>query len=206
MGIGYSDSDYAGCVDSRKSTFAYMLMLARGAISWKSGKQSVIATSTMKDEFVACFEAIVHALWLRNFIFGLDIVYSIVRPLRINCDNFAVDFFSKNDKYSKGAKHMDLKYLIVKEEVQKHKVSIEHIWLDMMIANPLTKGLLPKIFIGHVERMRIIDKSLLALYLHMYIYQFGCLAHVYYDTCEFYKSYVFSYLLVHIMLYIVLFK
>ena len=159
--VGYSDSDYAGCVDSRKSTFGYMFLLAGGAVSWKSGKQSVIATSTMEAEFVACFEATVHALWLRNFVFGLGIVDSIARPLRIYCDNSAAVFFSKNDRYSKGAKHMDLKYLSVKEEVQNQRVSIEHIGTDLMIADPLTKGLPPKTFIGHVERMGIMDKSLL---------------------------------------------
>ena len=72
---------------------------------------------------MACYEATVHALWLRNFVFGLDISDSMARPLRISCDNFSVVFFSKNEKYSKGSKHMDLKYLLVKE-VQKHKVSI----------------------------------------------------------------------------------
>jgi len=159
--IGYSDSDYARCVDSRKSTFGYVYLLAGGAISWKSAKQSVIATSTMEAEFVACFEATVNALWLRNFVSRLGIVDSIARPLRIYCDNFAAVFFSKNDKYSKGAKHMDLKYLMVKEEVQKCRVLIEHIGTDLMIADPLTKGLPPKTFIGHVERMGVMDKSLL---------------------------------------------
>ena len=80
---------------------------------------------------------------------------------------------------------MDLKYLLFKEEVQKHKVSIEHVGTYMMIVDPLTKWLSPKKFISHVERMSIIDKSLLALYPDMNIYKFGCLAHVYYDTCEF---------------------
>ncbi|CAA7014470.1 unnamed protein product [Microthlaspi erraticum] len=122
--IGYSDSDYAGCVDSRKSTFGYLFQLAGGAVSWKSGKQSVIATSTMEAEFVACFEATIHALWLRNFISGLQIVDNIEKPLRIYCDNSAAVFFSKNDKYSKGAKHMEIKYLSVKEEVQKRRVSL----------------------------------------------------------------------------------
>ena len=74
-------------------------MLARGAISWKSAKQTIIVSSTMEDEFVACFEAIVHGLWLRNFILGLGNVDSFFKPLRIYCDNFAVVFFSKNDKY-----------------------------------------------------------------------------------------------------------
>ena len=51
---GYTDSDFVGCVDTRKSTFGYVYLLAGGAISWKSAKQSVIAASTMEAEFVAC--------------------------------------------------------------------------------------------------------------------------------------------------------
>ena len=81
--IGYSDSYFAGCVDSRNSTFGYLFLLARGAISWKSAKQTITTTSTMEVEFVACFEAIVHGLWLWNFITGLGVVDSIAKPLRI---------------------------------------------------------------------------------------------------------------------------
>ena len=158
--VGYSDSDYAGCSDTRKSTFGYLFLLADGAVSWKSGKQSVIATSTMEAEFVACFEATVQSLWLRNFVDGLGIVGTIARPMRIYCDNAAAVFFSKNDRYSKGAKHMDLKYLSVKEEVQNQRVQIVHIGTNDMIADPLTKGLAPKTFIGHVSEMGVVAKSL----------------------------------------------
>ena len=154
--IGYSDSDFARCVDTRKSTFGYLFLLAEGAISWKSAKQPVIAASTMEAEFMACFEATIHGLRLRNFISGLRIVNSIARPLKIYCDNSAAVFFSKNDKYSKGAKHMKIKYFVVKEEVQKQRVSIEHISTNLMIADPLTKGLSPKAFNEHVERMGIL--------------------------------------------------
>ena len=62
--IGYSNLDFAGCVDNRKSIFGYLFMLAEGAISWKSSKQTITATSTMEAEVVACFETIVHGLWL----------------------------------------------------------------------------------------------------------------------------------------------
>uniref|UniRef100_A0A2N9I6A1 Integrase catalytic domain-containing protein n=1 Tax=Fagus sylvatica TaxID=28930 RepID=A0A2N9I6A1_FAGSY len=130
-----------------------------GAISWKSAKQTIIAASTMEAEFVACFEATVHALWLRNFISGLGIVDSIARPLRMYCDNSAAVFFSKNDKYSNGAKHMELKYLAVKEEVQKQTVFIEHIKTELMIADPLTKGLATKTFKEHVDRMGLCCNS-----------------------------------------------
>ena len=82
-------------------------------------KCEAICHCCMEAEFVACFEATVQANWLRNFISGLGVVDSIFKPLKIYCDNSATVFFSKNDKYSKGAKHMELKYFAVKEEVQK---------------------------------------------------------------------------------------
>jgi hypothetical protein len=115
--IGYSDSNFAGCIDSRKFTFGYLFMLAGGAISWKSAKQTIIASSTMEAEFVAYFEATVHGLWSWNFISGLGIVDSVSKLLRIYCDNSVAVFFSKNNKYSKAAKHMELKYLTVKEDI-----------------------------------------------------------------------------------------
>ena len=118
--IGYSNSNYASCVDTRKSTFGYLFLIARGAISWKSTKQFVIVASTMESEFVACFEVIVWANWLRNFISGLALVDNISEPLKIYCDNSATIFFSKIDKYSKGAKHIELKNFSIKKEVQKY--------------------------------------------------------------------------------------
>ena len=78
---------------------------------------SVVVASTMEVEFVACFEGTIQANWLQNFISGFEIIDSIVRPLKMYGDNSATVFFSKNDKYSTYAKHMKLKYFVVKEEV-----------------------------------------------------------------------------------------
>ena len=120
----------------------------------ESVKQSVIGASIMEAKFVAYYEAMIHALWLQNFISRLGVVDTITKPLKIYCDNSVAIFFSKNDKYSRGAKHMELKYFVVKKEVHKHRVCIEHIRMDLMIANLLTKGLQPKTFKDHVHRMR----------------------------------------------------
>ncbi|PKU80214.1 Retrovirus-related Pol polyprotein from transposon TNT 1-94 [Dendrobium catenatum] len=111
----------------------------------------------MKVEFVVCFEATIQGLWLRNFISGLGVFNSISKPLKIYCDNTAAVFFSKNDKYTKGAKHMELKYFAVKEEVWKQRVSFEHISTNLIIADPLTKRLPPKTFHEHVAKMGIIE-------------------------------------------------
>jgi len=54
---------------------------------------------------------------------------------------------------------MELKYFDVKEEVQKRRVSIEHISIDRMIADPLKKGLSPKFYVGHVKNIGIMSTS-----------------------------------------------
>ena len=125
--IDYSDSDFVGCVDSRKSTSGYIFMMAGGAISWRSAKYTLIATSTMEAEFVSCFEATLHGVWLKSFIFGLRIMDSISKPLRMYCDNAAVVFMDKNNKSGSRNKHIDIKYLAIRECVKEKKVVIEHI-------------------------------------------------------------------------------
>ena len=87
---------------------------------------------------------------------GVELSTIIVKPLKMYCDNSTIMFFSKNDKYSKGVKHMELKYFVMKKKVQKQIVSIENISTNPMIADPLTKGLLSKSFIEPIENMNII--------------------------------------------------
>jgi hypothetical protein len=111
----------------------------------------------MEAEFIACYEATTQALWLRNFIGGLKIVDSIARPIKIFCDNRAAIFFSKNNKSGSRSKHIDIKYLRVRENIKRNEVFIEHIRTELMIADPMTKGLPVKQFKSHVEHMGLID-------------------------------------------------
>ena len=61
----YADVDFARCMDSRKSTSGYIFMLASGAVSWRSMKQTLTATSTMEAKFVSYFEATSHGVGSR---------------------------------------------------------------------------------------------------------------------------------------------
>ena len=153
--IDYSDLDFAGCVDSRKSTSGYIFKLTDGAVSWKSAKQTLTATSTMEDEFVSCFEANSHGVWLKSFIYGLRIVDYISRSLKLYCDNSAAVFMVKNNKSGSRSKHIDIKYLAIRERVKENKLVIEHISTESMLADPLTKGMPPKCFKDHVVQMRL---------------------------------------------------
>ena len=112
--IAYTNADFAGCMDSGKSTSSYVFMLASGAESWRSMKQTLTATSIMEAKFVSCFEATSDGVWLKSFIYGLRVVDSIERSLRLYCDNLAAVFFfffAKNDKCGSRSKHIDTKYL-----------------------------------------------------------------------------------------------
>ena len=62
-------------------------MFAGGVVSWRSAKQTLIATSTIEVEFVSCFEATLHDVCMKSFIYGLRIIDSISKPLKIFCDN-----------------------------------------------------------------------------------------------------------------------
>ena len=79
----YSDLDFTGCLDSLRSTLGYIFMLAGGAVSWRSAKQTFTTSSTMAAKFVACYDASNHGIWLRNFVTGLQIMEGIERPLKL---------------------------------------------------------------------------------------------------------------------------
>ena len=109
----------------------------------------------MAAEFIACYEASNHGTWLRNFFTGLRIVDGIDRPLRLFCDNKSAVMYSNNNRSSTKSKHIDIKFLVVKERVQSGQLSIEHVGTNSMIADPLTKGLPPKMFHDHTARMGV---------------------------------------------------
>ena len=111
----------------------------------------------MVAEFVACYKASNHGIWLRNFVTGLRIFDGIVRPLKLFCDNKSTVLYSNNNKSSTKSKFIDTKFLVVKERVQSGLISIEHIGTNSMIADPLTKGLPPKVFHEHTAHMGVVS-------------------------------------------------
>ena len=107
----------------------------------------------MYAEFVACYEASGQVTWLKKFVPGLKVVDSIERPLKLYCDNESAVFYAHNNKSSGAAKHIDIKFYIVKEQVQNQTICLEHIRTNQMLADPLTKDLPPKVFREHLAGM-----------------------------------------------------
>ena len=153
----YADASYKSDMDDLKSTSGYIFVLAGGAISWKTAKQSLTATSTFQAEYIAIFEATGHALWLKNFVSQLKLVESVEKPMIIYCDNASAVFFSKNNKRSSGSKNIDVKYFAVRESVRDGEIEVVKIGTKDQLADPLTKALPVSTFIEHINTMGVLE-------------------------------------------------
>ena len=174
--VGYSNTDFTSYVDYRKSTSGYIFIMTGEVVSWRSVKQTLIATSTMEAELISCFEATSQGVWLKSFIYGLRVMDYISRPLRIFCDNSATMFLAKNNKSGSRSKHIDIKYLAIREHVKEKKVVIEHISIGLTIVDPLTKGMPPMKFKDHVDCFLFVIVYIHSLYeilKHSIIFSFS---------------------------------
>jgi hypothetical protein len=83
----------------------------------------------------------------------LRVVDSIERPLKLYCDNEPAVLYAHNNKKTKAAKHINIRFYAVKEKMQDQTISLEYISIKKMIADPLTNGLSPSVFREHLTGM-----------------------------------------------------
>ena len=106
--IGYSDADWAGDVNNRKSTSGYLFMISGAAISWKSRKQTCVALSTTKSEYVALAGAKQEATSIRRLL--EDIHNCQTEPTIIREDNQSAICIAQNPQYHGKTKYVDIMY------------------------------------------------------------------------------------------------
>lgn len=100
----------------------------------------------MESELIVHYKASNYGIWLWNFVITLYIINDIDKPLKINCDNKVIKLYVKNNHRSSKSKHIDIKFLTVKEGVQSSQIIIKYIIIDSILANSFTKDLSPKEF------------------------------------------------------------
>ena len=137
--IGYSDADWAGDLDDRKSTSAYIFHMGRAAISWRSKRQACVALSTAEAEYMVLASAAQEALWLRQLL--SDLKNQPTSPTLILEDNQAAICLAKNPQFHGRAKHIDIKYHFVREQVGNGNIAAKYCRPEDMLADMLTKGL-----------------------------------------------------------------
>ena len=136
---GYSDSDWAGCKVTRKSTTGWIFLLAGAPVSWSSKKQTATAMSSCEAEYLALTSAIKECLWLRDLLAECGVVQD--GPTVIHVDNEAAIKLSKNPVFHSRTKHVALAFQYAREQVQEGHVSITHVGTKEQAADTLTKNL-----------------------------------------------------------------
>ena len=137
--FGYSDADFAGDLDDRKSTSGYCFVFGDGAVSWKCSKQTCTSMSTAESEYVALSESCKEAVWLQNLL--SDLHNCTNEPILIYEDNQSALCISKSNKGHGKTKHIQVKYHYIRDMINCNKVTVEYCPTEDMLADIFTKGL-----------------------------------------------------------------
>jgi len=141
---GYSDADWAGDVNTRRSTTGYVVMLNNGAIAWRSQRQPTVALSTMEAEYMALTEATKELKWIRTLLAELGYTNGKSEdqtPTDLYSDNQSAIALAKNPVSHARAKHIDLRHHFVREAIQDKVIWVQYIPTTEMTADSLTKAL-----------------------------------------------------------------
>jgi hypothetical protein len=152
--IGYSDSDWAGDIDTRRSTSGYVFQLSNSVISWSSRKQATVAKSSSEAEYVALSLAAQEAIWLQRLM--CDLGKTIDKPTIIFEDNQGAIELAKNPKYHNRTKHIDVCHHFVRERVLSKEIKVIYCPTEDMVADIMTKGL-PKPCFEKLRKLLGID-------------------------------------------------
>ena len=139
---GYSDSDWAGCVDDMRSTSGYCFSFGYGIFSGCSKKQEVVAQSTAEVEYVATAAAVNQAIWIRKLMKDLHIEQQ--EGTQIFVDNQAAISIANNPVFHGKTKHLKIKLYFLRDVQREGEVQLIYCKTENQSANILTKAL-PKI-------------------------------------------------------------
>jgi transposase InsO family protein len=132
----FADADFAGCVDTRRSTCGFVVMLGEAPIQWKSREQRSVSVSTLEAECYSLSTSLSDALWLRDVL--REISAQVVKKILCYEDNEACVTLSKSLGIGK-AKHIATRFHFVKELVANGDIDVHSVSSEEMVADSLTK-------------------------------------------------------------------
>ncbi|WKA05326.1 hypothetical protein VitviT2T_023300 [Vitis vinifera] len=151
----YTDADWAGAVDDRRSTSGYFTFVCGNLVTWKSKKQNVVACSSAEAEFRGMALGLCEALWLRLLL--QDLGYLSRQPIRLFCDNKVACDIAHNPVQHDRTKHVEVDRFFIKEKLDDKIVELPKIRSEDQLADILTKAVSSQVFSKFLDKLSMCD-------------------------------------------------
>lgn len=153
--LGYPDADWAGRVDSQRSTTGYCFFLGNSVISWRAKKQETVSRSSSEAEYRALSTATCELQWLLFLL--KDLAITCTRSPVLYCDNNSAIHLASNPVLHERTKHLEIDSHFVRDKVQSGVLRLLPISSKEQLADFFTKALPPPKFTPFISKPGMLD-------------------------------------------------
>ncbi|KAH9780093.1 protein kinase domain-containing protein [Citrus sinensis] len=155
--VAYSDADWAGCPDSRRSVTGWCMFLGNPLISWKSKKQDRVSKSSTESEYRAMSAGCLEIVWLRGLLAELG--FSQSNPTPLHADNTSAIQICVNPVFHERTKHIEVDCHYIREALDTRIISLPHISTTLQRADVFTNAMTQKRHQFLVSKLMLLDRS-----------------------------------------------
>ncbi len=155
--FGYSDSDFAADLDSRKSTSSWLLFIGNSLINWTSELERIIAQSTSEAELRCAGKLVNEITYMQNLFVELGILHESHKRVRQFCDNSGALQIIENPVFHKRTKHIEIPTFNIRDKTDEKKIIPTYVPTDQNPADIGTKNIDYRTLSKHRHNIGIIE-------------------------------------------------